>query len=304
MTEPAAHRPAEREQLLAPEFVRRLEQLDINVRRIFRGRTKGERRSRRRGESVEFADYKNYVVGDDLRHIDWNIFARLERLFIKLFLEQEDLYVYVLFDTSLSMNFGRPTKLLYAKRLAAALGYIGLVGMNRVVVEPFAGTLLPGTQMLRGRSQTFRLMEAISAAGVAEGAGNLPATCRAFSTRRRGNGVIVVISDFFDKAGYEAAFPYLIGMKMDVYALHVLAEEEVRPDLTGDLKLVDVEDGEAADVTISAPLLARYKQTLDDFCGGLRDYCVRRGMQYLFITNQTAFEQVVLTLLRKQGLLK
>lgn len=293
-----------REALLDAEFVRKLEQFDIAVRRIFAGRTKGERRSRRRGQSVEFADHKNYTVGDDLRHVDWNIYARLERLFIKLFLEEEDLHLHLLIDTSGSMDYGNPTKLTYAKRLAAALGYIGLVNMNRVAIQPFGAGLLPGTPQLRGRNQTFRLMEFLSHVSPAEGGSDLTAACRAFAVKNAGQGVVVVMSDFFDKNGYEKAFAYLLGLKMDVYVVHILAEEEVRPNLVGDLKLVDREDADTAEVTISAPLLAQYQRTLENFRGGLRNYCTRRGMQYLFVSSRTPFEQVVLTVLRKQGLLK
>src|SRR6188508_840230 len=114
------------EQLLSPQLLAQLERLELMSRKIFRGRMKGERRSKRKGQSVEFADFRNYVPGDDLRFIDWNLYARMDRLFLKLFLEEEDLHVYILIDASTSMEFGEPTKLQYAKQLAAALGYIGL----------------------------------------------------------------------------------------------------------------------------------------------------------------------------------
>src|SRR5215475_10675589 len=123
--------------LLDAQFLARLEQLELVSRKIFQGRLKGERRSKRKGQSVEFADYRNYVIGDDLRHLDWNLFARLDRLFIRLFMEEEDLHFYLLLDNSLSMDFGTPTKLHYARQIAAALGFIGLVNLDRVVIEAF-----------------------------------------------------------------------------------------------------------------------------------------------------------------------
>src|SRR5438067_1290473 len=128
--------------LLDPQFLARLEQLELVSRKIFLGRMKGERRSKKKGQSVEFADYRNYVIGDDLRFLDWNLFARLEKLFIRLFMEEEDLHFYVLIDNSLSMDFGNPTKLHYAKQVAAALGFIGLVNMDRVVIEAFNDKLV------------------------------------------------------------------------------------------------------------------------------------------------------------------
>src|ERR1700736_1893177 len=127
--------------LLEPDFLARLEQLELVSRKIFIGRMKGERRSKRKGQSVEFADYRNYVVGDDLRFLDWNLYARLDRLFLRLFMEEEDLHFYVLVDNSLSMDFGTPTKLHYARQIAAALGFIGLVNLDRVVIEAFSENL-------------------------------------------------------------------------------------------------------------------------------------------------------------------
>ena len=145
--------------LLEPKFLARLEQLELVSRKIFVGRMKGERLSKRKGQSVEFADYKNYVVGDDLRHLDWNLFARLDKLFIRLFLEEEDLHVYLLIDSSLSMDFGSPTKLRFAKQFVAALGFIGLVNQDRVVVEAFNDELTQTTPALRGRKSLWRLIE-------------------------------------------------------------------------------------------------------------------------------------------------
>src|SRR5215510_11006706 len=149
----------ETQPLLDADFLARLEQLELVSRKIFLGRLKGERRSKRKGQSVEFADYRNYVIGDDLRFLDWNLFARLDRLFIRLFLEEEDLHFYVLLDNSLSMDFGTPTKLRYAKQVAAALGFIGLVNMDRVVIEAFNDRLTQSLPAIRGRRSLWRMMD-------------------------------------------------------------------------------------------------------------------------------------------------
>src|SRR3954470_12434850 len=137
--------------LLSPEFMARLDQLDVMSRKLLAGKMKGERRSKRRGQSVEFADYRNYVIGDDLRFLDWNLFGRLDRLFLRLFLEEEDLHFYVLLDNSLSMSFGKPTKLHYARQVAAALGFVGLVNLDRVRIEVFNNRLTQSIGPLRGR---------------------------------------------------------------------------------------------------------------------------------------------------------
>src|SRR5215471_5389776 len=152
---PAAATP----QLLDPEFLHKLEQLELVSRKIFVGRMKGERKSKRRGSSVEFADHRNYTIGDDLRHIDWNVYGRLDKLFLKLFLEEEDLHFYTLLDTSLSMDFGEPAKLQYGKQVAAALAFIGLVNHDRVMLDTFSSALQQAMPSLRGRSQMWRIVQ-------------------------------------------------------------------------------------------------------------------------------------------------
>jgi uncharacterized protein (DUF58 family) len=289
--------------LLDPEFLHRLEQLELVSRKIFVGRMKGERKSRRRGSSVEFAEHRNYTVGDDLRHIDWNVYGRLDRLFLKLFLEEEDLHVYTVLDTSLSMDFGAPTKLRYGKQVAAALAFIGLVNHDRVLVDTFSARLEQGLHGIRGRSQMWRVVQYLEHLQPT-GSSDLTAAAREFAIRHAGKGVVVVISDFLDKRGYQEALRYLLARNMDIYVVHVLAQEEVSPELVGDLRLVDAEDGDVAEITVSAPLLKRYKDTLNAFVGGLKEWCTSRGITYIFTTNQYPFDKLILNYLRERGLVK
>jgi uncharacterized protein (DUF58 family) len=289
--------------LLDPVFLHKLEQLELVSRKIFVGRMKGERKSRRRGSSVEFAEHRNYTVGDDLRHIDWNVYGRLDRLFLKLFLEEEDLHVYTVLDTSLSMDFGRPSKLRYGKQVAAALSFIGLVNHDRVLVDTFSARLEQGLHGIRGRSQMWRVVQYLEQLEPS-GSGDLTAACREFAIRHAGKGVVVVISDFLDKRGYQDALRYLLARNMDIYVVHVLSQEEVNPELVGDLRLVDAEDGAIAEITISAPLLKRYKDTLNAFVGGIKEWCTGRGITYIFTTNQYPFDKLILNYLRERGLVK
>jgi uncharacterized protein (DUF58 family) len=289
--------------LLDPEFMARLEQLELVTRKIFLGKMKGERRSKRKGQSVEFADYRNYVIGDDLRFLDWNLYARLDRLFIRLFMEEEDLHFYVLIDNSLSMNFGNPTKLRYATQVAAALGFIGLVNMDRVAVEVFNDRLTQSLPPLRGRRSVWRLMEFLQQLEPA-GPSDLRRALRSFSLKSSGKGIVVVLSDFMDKAGYEDALRYLIARQMDIYIIQVLAQEEIDPEIVGDLKLVDAEDGDMAEITVSGPLLKRYKQNLAAFRAALHEFCSRRGVNCLFTSNQVPFDKLVLSYLRQRGLVR
>lgn len=289
--------------LLDPEFLAKLEQLELISRKIFVGRMKGERRSKRRGSSVEFADHRNYSVGDDLRHIDWNVYGRLDKLFLKLFLEEEDLHVYTLLDTSLSMDFGDPTKLRFGKQVAAALSFVGLVNHDRIVLDTFSSNLDAGLSSIRGRSQMWRIVQHLDSLK-ASGSSDLTAAARTFAIKHPGKGIVVVISDFMDKNGYEDALRYLMARNMDIYVVHVLSREEVEPEIVGDLRLIDCEDSDEAEITVSAPLLKRYKETLDSYVGGFREWCTRRGIAYIFTTNQTPFDKLILNYLREHSLVK
>src|SRR5262245_41713532 len=211
--------------LLEPDFLVRLQQLEIVSEKRFRGKTKGERLSRRKGQSVEFADFRSYAVGDDLRFLDWNLFARLDRLFLRLFLEEEDLHVYLLIDNSLSMEFGNPSKLHFAKQVAAALGFIGLTNMDRVVIEAFNDRIAQSTSPLRGRRSLWRLtsfLESIEPAGPSD----LTRALRAFSLKSSGKGVVIILSDFMDKGGYSEGLRYLVARNLDIYVVQILSQEE------------------------------------------------------------------------------
>ncbi len=287
--------------LLSPQLLAQLERLELVTRKIFRGRLKGERRSKRKGQSVEFADFRNYVPGDDLRFIDWNLYARLDRLFLKMFLEEEDLHFYALIDASGSMDFGEPTKLRYAKQLAAALGYIGLVRADRVKIETL-GQSAAGP-VLRGRSSLWRMIEYIDSIEPGEPV-PLAESVKSFCMRNSGKGVVVLISDLMDKEGYEPALRYLMSQQMDVYIIQVLSAEELDPDVQGDLKLVDCEDMDVAEISVSAPLLSRYKETLNAYVGGIKEFCGRRGMNYLLANNQLPVDQLITQYLRRRGLVR
>lgn len=292
-----------RDSLLSSEFMARLDQLDILSRKMLAGKMKGERRSKRRGQSVEFADYRNYVVGDDLRFIDWNIYARLDRLFLKLFLEEEDLALYVLVDVTRSCDYGEPNKAIYIKKVAAALGYIGLVNYNRVNVIAMGAGLVGETGGLRGRTKVARMIEFLQQLQPVDGPGDLAEACRRFALAHRQKGVLVILSDFFDKGGYENGLRYVSGGKYDLFAVHVLSPQEIEPDLQGDLKLRDMEDADTAEVSITQPLLKQYKANLNAYCLAVKDYVTRRGGTYLFTSTAVPFDTLVLNYLRERGLL-
>ncbi len=312
------------EDLLSPELLGALDRLDVLSRKMFAGKLPGERRSKRRGQGVEFDDFRAYVAGDDLRHIDWNVFARSEKFFLKLFREEEDLSVHVVVDASASMGVGEPSKRLFAARLAMAIGYVGLVNHNRVLASVFGGlwedfegpvrTLAP----MRGRRNAQRLAEFLGASirdrgarGEARGGPDFNDVCRRLAMSRAGKGVLVVVSDFLFREGYLPGLNYLAGNVggggFDAYCIQVLTPDERDPgreggELLGDLRLLDAESGQAAEVTVSSALVKRYRQRLASFVGGLEGACRAREIDHLLVTSDMSVEELVLGSLRRGGL--
>jgi uncharacterized protein (DUF58 family) len=332
-TTPQQPPPTGMEDLLDAELVARLSQLDVTSKKVFAGKLKGERRSKKRGDSVEFADHRPYVLGDDLRRIDWNIFGRLDRLFLKLFMEDEDLSLVLVIDNSASMHTGQPGKFRFAQQVAASIGYVGLANLHRVSAfalgsgpddaerarseaaadrapaDPArdqtaneSGYTMPLVRNLRGKRRAHDLgrwlcqLPESSTVDIAQ-------ACRRIALARSGKGVMVLISDFMFKEGYQDGMRYLVGRGFDLVAIQVLSPQEVEPTLTGDLRLRDIEDGDAAEVTISAPLLKRYKENLAAYCAEFRQFCARREITNMTVRSDMAVAELVLGYLRSRGVL-
>ncbi|MBX3422096.1 MAG: DUF58 domain-containing protein [Pirellulaceae bacterium] len=276
--------------------------MELVSRKVFRGRLKGERRSRRKGQSVEFADFRNYTPGDDLRFVDWNLYARMDRLFLKLFQEEEDLHVYFLVDASPSMDFGTPTKFFAAKQIAAALAFVGLCRGDRVKIE-FLGPTSTASPVLRGRSQLYRMLDFVQSVAPRYTV-SLTQAVKQFCLRNTGRGIVILLTDLMDKGGYESALRLLVSQQMDVYLLHLLSPEEIQPELTGDLKLVDCEDADETEISVSTALLKRYQQTLAAFTGQARQFCARRGITYLLARSDQGATVLVGQYLRERGLVR
>jgi len=295
-----------RADLLTPAFMQKLDRLDVMSRKILAGKLQGERRSKRRGQSVEFADYRPYVAGDDLRFIDWNLYARLDKLFLRLFMEEEDLCVSILLDVTQSMDYGDPNKLMYGKRLAAALGYIGLSHYNRVTVASMTDTIDAQLPNLRGRRPIAQMLDFVAGLSIVRRPGRMEDALRRFAVTHRQKGVIIVISDFLDKGDLFESLKYLAGDAYDVYALQLLSPQEIDPrkgQIAGDLRITDVEDHQDAEVSITPALLKRYRLGVEQFCNDVRHTLLKRGMSYLFADTSAPFEDVVLRYLRERGLL-
>jgi len=307
--------------LLTPELLRRLEQFQLLAARRAKSSARGERRSRARGQSVEFADYRNYVHGDDFRYLDWNLYGRLERLFLKLYEEERELPVRIFLDASESMTFGEPRKFDFARQVAAAIGYVALSGFDRVSVIPFpdlanatdtdpaarnpqhatrtselaARGALRSVRGKRSAIQFFQNLGALSAGGAA----NLNEALRRGALAARRAGLAVVLSDFLDPAGYEAGLTALLGRGFQVDLVQILAPDELSPGSFGDLRLVDSETGATQEVTFGRFRLKAYRQTVQNFVQRLREYCRARGVSFFTASSDTDLQELLLKQLRK-----
>lgn len=279
-------------------FLRSLESLSFLSRRVRTGRFSGEHPSFRRGTSPDFADYRSYQPGDDFRSIDWNVWSRLRRPYVKLYREEEDLTVHVLLDASLSMDWGRPRKIDYARRLAAALAYIGLASLDRVGVTAFAGGLGETLPAHRGRSQMVPLFEYMSR--VRPAGGTAFSACLAEYARRcRVPGLAVVVSDLLDEGGVEQGLAALLYRRFDVVLLQVLDGEEIEPAGSGPLRLREAETGRSLRLTLDPALAAAYRRRLRAWLDGIEAFCLARRIEYLRTSTVVPFEDVVLRYLRQ-----
>ncbi|HKY06405.1 MAG TPA: DUF58 domain-containing protein [Blastocatellia bacterium] len=303
--------------LLDPAFLKKLERLKIQARRAFPGVMRGERRSTRKGSSVEFSDFRKYEAGDDFRHVDWNIYARLERLMLRQFVEEEDVRIDILIDQSSSMHFGEPlTKFDSARKTAAALSFLAVTSLDRVGVATFDSSIRSRVRAMRGRGHLATVLsfldsldksEKVDRADVEtdaqaeqaprnEGVAltSLAATLKAYQKNNPRTGIIFIISDFLDPADFQSELKLLAHRGFDLNLIQVLSPEELMPELGGDLLLVDSETGEAREITINDRLLREYRETLSRFTTSLEAFSRTHGIGYTLISAAEAFEDLLM----------
>jgi len=305
-------------------FLRKLERLSVMSRRAMSGQLQGERRSPKRGQSVEFADFRPYTPGDDFRRIDWNAYARLERFFLKLFVEEEDLTVHILVDVSPSMDWGEPNKLEYALRATGALGYIALAGLDRVTV-----TVLGNSKFINGRSgnfpphrgkhsanaffsflETYLPINTLSTSSIANSSPPLAPAIQSYANRGSSPGPLILISDLFETTPQSAnhsitqSLNSLAAKGFEVTLLHTLSPDEIDPDLTGDLKLLDRESRTEVEITADFDLLQRYRSGLAEWQNDLRKFCSARGMHYVSVETTVPLEELLFAWMRQYAVLK
>jgi len=289
--------------LFSEEFLRQLEHLSMLTRRPVAGHLRGHHRSRRTGSGMVFTDYRPYSPGDDTRNLDWGTYLRLDRLILRLFEEEADLPIYVFLDVSRSMDFGSPSKFDFARKVAAALAYIGLLNHDRVSIVAFSDGVVREMPARRGKNQVWRalnFLERIEAGGSTR----LQTAFQSFFGARRTRGLTVVISDFLDREGFEQSFQVIRRFRHDVFAVHVMSPDELDPVLADEVLLVDSEEGGAARVRVTPALVKSYHDAFLRYCAEIEGFCRTHGWGYLRTMTDTPFEDLMLKALREQGLLR
>lgn len=293
------------------QYLSRLERLHLLAKKLFRGEHRAERLSRQSGSSLEFADYRNYALGDDPRSIDWNIYARLDRLFIKLFEHEQDLQVHLLIDASESMRWQAPgageaglSKLDQARRIAASLAYIALANLDRVAIHWFSDRLRSDAGLLRGKAQFHRVLDLLRQPPEERGPTRLLAAARQFTQRTTQRCLLLVLSDFFDPDGFEEALSLLRSKRSDLNVIQVLDPQELEPAQSGDLRLRDAETGELLEVTVNDSVLKDYRRTVGAYLERLDRFCRERGVAHVRATTAVPFDELVLNVLRDGVMLR
>jgi len=289
---------AGRDLVFDDEFLRKLEQLELLARKIFRGLLRGDHTTSRRGRGLEFSDFRHYRPGDDFRHIDWNIYSRLDQLFLKLHASEDDVTLHLILDTSASMRFGEPSKFDHARRLAAALAYIALHNLDRVGVSAFSeglGAALPPIKTRHHMARLLTFLGELPCAGVTR----FDSALGAFAMRTRNPGLVILISDLLGAGEIQHGIDALCYGGHDVVVIQLLAESEIDPPLDGALRIVDAETGDEVEVTVDEDLRRLYQQRLERHLQDVERICRQRRVEYLRASTAIAFEDVVLKYLRQ-----
>ncbi|MBN2724340.1 MAG: DUF58 domain-containing protein [Deltaproteobacteria bacterium] len=287
---------------MGDSFLSELERLFLISRQVVSGKIRAERKTRKRGTGIEFAEHREYVPGDDFRSIDWNLYGRLEKLFVRLYEEEEDLPVYTMFDVSNSMAEGTPSKMLHAFQVASALTYVVLAHLDRATMIPFSGPMElnpPG----RGKGRMLKLFHIIRQSELG-GITDLAGASRSFVYRRPRRGTVIIISDFLSTNGYEEAINLLRYHKYRVIIVQTLSPQDMKPQVKGDVELYDVETAQMKSVTITAGLLKKYQTELNSFIKGIQSFCQDRSIPFFFSSSDEKLEDIMLGLFRRGGFLK
>ncbi|MDR7315614.1 DUF58 domain-containing protein [Brevibacillus nitrificans] len=289
--------------LLDPSWLARLERLQLASRRAASGGQAGLRRAKQLGSSMEFADYRAYVPGDDLRQLDWNAYARSGKLFLKKYLDETQLHVNVYIDCSTSMCHGQSGKWERAVQLAAALGYLSLCHLDFVSVYAFDRQLVSSVRGLQGKGKASRLLSFLSELKPG-GAGDLNQALRSPGAVSGKGGISIFLSDFLFESGYEQGLAFLQAAKQDVILVQILAEEERNPGYQGELRLLDSETWQAKEVSMTGAMMEQYRKSVQEYQEQLAAFAYGRGIAFLSVEAEQQVESIVFQVFRRAGIIR
>ncbi len=300
---PGARVTAGDDDLFDDEFQRKLEYLALVSKRVFSGAMRAERRTKKTGSGIEFADHRDYTAGDDIRYLDWHAFERFDRLLIRLYEEEEDLSIYFILDTSSSMGFGEGQKLRQAKRLAAALAYVGLANLDRIAIVTATDAISGRMPTTRGKARIFRIFRFLS--GVkAEGETDLGEAMKTFVAQHKRKGLAVVLSDLYDPEGFERGINVLRFNRFEPYVIHLVDSRDGKPDIRGDVRVYDCETGTEREVTVTAKVLEKYHHAYGEYLEEVQRFCTSRQVSYFRADVEASFDELILRVFRRGGFLR
>ena len=292
---------ASREELFDDDFQRKLDYLAVVSRRVFKGRFRAERRTRKSGSGVEFADHRDYVAGDDFRYLDWNVYRRLGRLLVRLYEEEEDLSIYIVVDTSSSMAFSSGKKFVYAQRLAAALAYVGLSNLDRITIVAANHAIAARMPTARGKARIFKVLQFLSGL-TPKGTTDIGDAMKTFVAQHKRRGLVILLSDLYDPHGFERGINVLRYNKFEPFVLHIVDHDDARPKVVGDVRLFDCETGETREVTVTPKVLSHYRSAYLEYVADIKKFCTERQVSYVPADVRVPFDELVLRVLRRGGL--
>lgn len=300
---PGLRAAAKDDDLFDDEFQRKLEYLAMVSKRVFSGAMRAERRTKKTGSGIEFADHRDYAPGDDIRALDWHAFQRFDRLLIRLYEEEEDLSIYFILDTSSSMGFGEGQKLRQAKRLAAALAYVGLANLDRIAIVTATDEISGRMPTTRGKARIFRIFRFLS--GIkAEGETDLGEAMKTFVAQHKRKGLAVVLSDLYDPEGFERGINVLRFNRFEPYVIHLVDSRDGKPDIRGDVRVYDCETGAEREVTVTAKILEKYQSAYGEYLDEVQRFCTSRQVSYFRADVEASFDELILRVFRRGGFLR
>ena len=288
--------------LFDSDFLKKLEYLSLVSRRVFRGRLLAQRRTKQLGGGIEFADHREYAAGDDLRYLDWNVYAKFGDLLLKRFQEEEDLHVYILLDASKSMDCGTPNKFDYARRIAAALAYIALADLDRVSIMAYADKPLDVMPLTRGKDRVLSILKFLENTKTAGTATDLATVAKSLVNRAQRTGLVVIISDLYDQAGFRAGVDLLRHRRFEPHIIQIHTAEEANPTFLGDIELDEVESGQRRKITVTERKLKQYKQLFHEFLTSIETYCKTYSLSCTRSTTDLPFDELIMRMMRASGI--